>query len=739
MAPDTLPPAHEVVAFDDTCGPDVDLPALLGGKGAGLVEMTQRLGLPVPPGFILTTTLCRRYLAEGWPAPLEGQLDTHLERLAQRTGRRFGDPARPLLVAVRAGAPVSMPGMLETLLNVGMTPAIRDRLADEAGDGAFAADTWLRFCRMFAEVVLDLPREAVARAAASDGSLEGTRAATERVQRLAADLAPPGIPAEPRAQLRSAIEAVFRSWHAARAQVFRAREGVSEQLGTAVTVQAMVFGNLDDRSGTGVVFTRNPATGARELFGDYLPRAQGEDVVAGTHAVADLARLRRQLPTVYTELLAILDRLERHYRDLCDVEFTVSRGTLYVLQTRIGRRSPLAAVRIAVAMAEDPGFPLTKSEAVARVDAAILRRLAAVAPINPAATPVATGRPASPGVGVGVLCCDPTRAAELSAGGLAVVLAREATSPADVRGMVGAAALLTTTGGVASHAAVVARGWGIPAVTGVSTAAVSDAGITVGDLFIPAGETLTVDGSHGALYRGDQRAAGAVAIEDVHKLRQWAAELGVEPGAPAGLSATPSEARAVSLVEVVRTVQLKGLCPAAQVAAALATSAAAVEARITEAPALLRTTARGFALTPVGRSWVAAALAAERTAVDRAALDACYAAFTVLNVRFKRLVRAWQVAAAGGIDDTGIATMRAELGRVHAALLSVLATAAGQCPRLQSYAPRFVAALAQLEAGDRSMLASPLKDSYHTVWFEYHEELLALCGRDRLAEERAEQ
>jgi pyruvate,orthophosphate dikinase len=571
MSTEAVNPAREVVAFDDACSPDVDLPALLGGKGAGLVEMTQRLGLPVPPGFILTTTLCRRYLAEGWPAPLDGQLDEHLERLAQRTSRRFGDPQRPLLVAVRSGAPVSMPGMLDTLLNVGMTPAIRDRLAAEAGDGAFAADTWLRFCRMFAEVVLDLPRGEMASAASSDGSLAGKLAAAERVRRLAADRAHPCIPAEPREQLRSAIEAVFRSWNADRAKVFRALEGVSEQLGTAVTVQAMVFGNMDDRSGTGVVFTRDPASGAREPFGDYLPRAQGEDVVAGTHAVSGLDALRRQLPELHTDLLAILDRLERHYRDLCDVEFTVSNGSLYVLQTRIGRRSPLAAVRIAVAMAEDTGFPLSKGEAVARVDAEVLRRLADVAHISAAATPVANGRPASPGVGVGVLCCDPDRAAELSTEGDAVVLVREETSPADVHGMVGAAALLTTTGGVASHAAVVARGWGIPAVTGVSAAAVRDAGITVGDVFIPVGETVTVDGSSGALYRGDQRAAGAAEIEEVRKLRQWAAELGVEPGAPAGASTTTAAVRAVSLVEVVRNVQLKGLCPAAQAAAALAT------------------------------------------------------------------------------------------------------------------------------------------------------------------------
>jgi pyruvate,orthophosphate dikinase len=728
----------DVVAFDEPLAAEGDVAMLLGGKGAGLVEMTQKLRLPVPPGFVITTEVCRRYLAGGWPAGLDARIDIHLDRLAAATGRRFGGPGHPLLVSVRSGAPVSMPGMMDTLLNVGITPESRAWLAAETGDATFAADTWLRFCRMYAEIVLDLPKGDVASAAASDGSANGKLAAAERVERLAADLAHPGIPREPREQLRSAVEAVFRSWNSDRAKVFRAREGVSEELGTAVTVQAMVFGNLNDRSGTGVVFTRDPATGERRLFGDYLPRAQGEDVVAGTHAVSGLEALHSHLPDVHAELLAVLDRLERHYRDVCDVEFTVSQGTLYVLQTRIGRRSPLAAVRIAVDMAEDAAFPLSKAEAVARIDADILARLAGAAHIDPLATPLATGRPASPGVGVGVLCCDPDRAAELSGSGVRVVLAREETSPSDVHGMVGAAALLTTTGGVASHAAVVARGWGIPAVTGAAEVAVSDAGITIGGVFIPEGETVTVDGTSGAIFRGDQRTGGTVEIPEVQKIRQWAADLGVDPGGTAGPSGSGFQARAVSLVEVARTVQLKGLCTADKAAAALATSEATIEAAIESSAAFFKATVRGHALTPEGRAWLNEALGAERAAAHAVAADDCYTAFMVLNASFKQLVSEWQVAgAAGHPTPEQTVAMLGALREIHTGLAPVLGAADAQLARLSTYGRRFDAALASLQAGDLSMLASPLKDSYHTVWFEYHEELIALCGRDRLEEERA--
>jgi pyruvate,orthophosphate dikinase len=742
-SPDLLPQDDEatggaaaagllVVSFDDRLDPGVDLPSLLGGKGAGLVEMTQGLGLPVPPGFVITTAICREYLASGWSEALDRQLDEHLGGLAERTGRRFGDADAPLLVSVRSGAPVSMPGMMDTVLNVGMTAAVHDRLAAESGDPRFAADTWLRFCMMYAEIVLCVPPGEVDAAAASDGSAAGKRAAAERVRHLAAGCAPPGIPAEPRAQLRGAIEAVFRSWHSDRARVFRAREGISESLGTAVVVQAMVFGNLDDRSGTGVAFTRNPATGDPAPYGDYLPRAQGEDVVAGTHSVAGLEALHQQLPEVHGQLLDVLRGLELHYRDVCDVEFTVSAGQLYVLQTRIARRSPLAAIRIAVDMAEDPEFPLTRSEAVARVGEDVLRHQAESVTVAPAAVPVGRGLPASPGVGTGILSCDPDEAEELSRAGTAVVLAREDTSPADVHGMVGAAALVTTVGGVASHAAVVARGWGIPAITSLAAATVSDAGLTVGDTLLRLGELVTVDGGTGLLYRGDQRAARDGEDAEVRKLRQWAAEA-EESATPAPTPAAAAPLREVGLYEFARALQLKGLAQLDRLAAVLHTAEPDLEALIAGSPAMFKATPRGFALTPEGRAWVTEQLEQERDAADRQALEAAYERFLALNHSFKALVSGWQLA--NGNEDAWPPLVDGLAG-VHGGLLPLLLETAQVVSRLSHYAPRFESALDQVRAGDTTMLASPVKDSYHTVWFEYHEELIALCGRDRLTEER---
>lgn len=737
MAKGALPAAIATVAFDQPLPPGVEATALLGGKGAGLAEMTRHLGLPVPPGFTITTDVCRRYLAAGWPDDLDRESDVQLARLAERTGRRFGDADAPLLVSVRSGAPVSMPGMMDTLLNVGMTPRIRERLAEESGSAAFAADTWLRFCRMYAEIVLGLPVEEVAAAATHDGSAGAMLAASERLCRLAADAAAPGIPEEPRQQLRGAIEAVFRSWNAERARVFRAREHVSDAIGTAATVQAMVFGNLDGRSGTGVAFTRNPATGDPGPYGDYLPRAQGEDVVAGTHAVSGLEALRAQLPDAYDDLLAVLRRLERHYRDLCDVEFTVSAGRLYILQTRIGRRSPLAAVRIAVAMADDPDFPLSKAEAVARVAPETLSQIASSAQIAPGAVPLASGLAASPGVGAGLLCCDPDRAAELSTAGESVVLAREQTSPADVHGMVRAAAIVTATGGVASHAAVVARGWAIPAVTSLRGATIDGHGIRLGDTLIEPGTLLTVNGGTGQIYLGDRRAASTEEIEEVRTLRRWRAELEGAAGEPVHAD-RPAAVGGATLPELARLVQLKGLCTVAVAAAVLATDETAVERLFAEGETLFRATPRGMALSPAGRDWLAQQLEEERAGLDAAALNAAYARFLLLNQRFKRLVTDWQLSSTGGQTQAALAALAEAMDGLHAELEPLIEATAAHVPRLGRYAGRFEAAIARLRAGDASMLASPLKDSYHTIWFEFHEELIALCGRDRAAEERAE-
>ncbi|MCZ6545835.1 MAG: pyruvate, phosphate dikinase [Chloroflexi bacterium] len=724
--------APDLVAFADPLAADLDARAVLGGKGAGLVEMTQTLGLPVPPGFIITTAVSRRYLQSGWPDGLTASITEHLDRLGDQLGRRFGDAAAPLLLSVRSGAPVSMPGMMDTLLNVGLSPAVRERLAQESGDPRFAADTWLRFSRMYAETVLEIDIATIDEVAQSDGSAEGQSAAAQRLTDFAAGQGSP-IPDQPLDQLIGAVEAVFRSWNSDRAKVFRQRENIPDDLGTAVTIQAMVFGNLGDRSGTGVVFTRDPAGGDAQPFGDYLARAQGEDVVAGRHDVHGLDALQEQLPDVHTQLLQVLDRLERHYRDMCDVEFTVSDGVLHILQTRVGRRSPLAALRIAVAMAQDPDFPLTQAEAVARIDQDCLRELGAMGRVDPAATPLAQGLAASPGVGVGVLCCDADRAAELGTAGTAFVLARPETSPADVHGMVEACGLVTTRGGVASHAAVVARSWAIPAVTSLSGAVVEAGGLRIGDRFIALGELVTVDGGAGTIYEGDRREEGSPDLWELRTLREWAAELGVEPGQTAqdSESATQASRAAVTLLELVRTVQLKGLCTPERAAEAMTSELAPLEVLFAQNVALFKETKRGVLLSPEGREWMTEQIDAERAGIDADAIKDAYTRFDALNSHFKELVSDWQRTSAEGHSDDQWSELVASVESLHAGFEPILQDVVALCPRLAPYRARFTDALVALRGGDASMLASPLKDSYHTVWFELHEELIDLCGLKR--------
>ena len=716
--------------------------ALLGGKGANLAEMVN-LGIPVPPGFTVTTEVCAEYQQYGREKikrALKEEVTEGVKHMESVMGTVFGSAENPCLISVRSGARASMPGMMDTVLNVGMTEAVRDGTAAASGDSEFAADTWLRFCRLYSEVVLEVPKAEIDAAAESDSSVQGMLAAAERVRALAQRAG--GIPVDPFEQVRATVGAVFRSWMSDRARAFRGREGIAEDLGTAVTVQAMVFGNLDAASGTGVVFTRDPATGERAPYGDYLERAQGEDVVAGTHAVHGLEALRKQLPTAYEELLAVLARLERHYRDMCDVEFTVSKGRLYILQTRIGRRSPLAAVRMAVEMAEDPDFPLTRSEAVARVDAATLQQIASLGRVREGARPLAKGLPVSPGVGVGVLVTDPDRAADLSARGIAVVLARAETSPSDIHGMVGASGLVTTLGGVASHAAVVARSWSIPAVTSLEQAVVLAGGVRVngvrvGDVFVAEGETVTVDGSTGAFYEGDQREETSAVSTAVETLREWARELGIEPGSSVDHAAAEGRDADVSLLELARAVQLKGLCTPERAASALATAEHRIEELVDGNGGFFQTTPRGMMLSAEGREWVAEQLAAERSAADQAALNASYNHFMELNHRFKELVSNWQLMTADEQSDDRWSELVASVATIDAELAPVIEETAIHVARLGSYAGRFRRALAEMRGGDTSMLASPLKDSYHTVWFEYHEELITAGGRDRAAEERA--
>jgi pyruvate,orthophosphate dikinase len=507
---------------------DRTMAELLGGKGAGLAEMT-RLGLPVPPGFIVTTEACRAFLAAGGdPDGLWDQVDTALADLEQRSGLVLGDPARPLLVSVRSGAKFSMPGMMETVLNIGLNDEVVAALA-ERDEAHFAWDSYRRLAQMYGRTVLgvdgsrfdDLLTEARSAAGvATDAELD-----VAQLQRLTADFRAliveetgRELPQDARTQLREAVRAVFRSWNGERARLYRAHEGIPDDLGTAVNVVQMVFGNRGDRSGSGVCFTRDPVTGAPGAFGDYLPDAQGEDVVSGVRSPMDLSELHRRDPEVHDELSRHLAALEHHYRDLCDVEFTVERGRLFILQTRLGKRSPAAAFRIAVELADEGVIDL--DEALTRVNGHQLTTLLHPSFRVGAASPLAHGLAASPGAAVGQLVFDAATAMEWAGLGRAVVLARPETSPDDFGGMLAAKAVITSRGGLTSHAAVVARGLGKTCVTGIETMLVDPAARVAtfnGDHELAEGTVVSVDGTSGELFEGSreiQASVVATAIQD---------------------------------------------------------------------------------------------------------------------------------------------------------------------------------------------------------------------------------
>jgi pyruvate,orthophosphate dikinase len=467
------------LALDGSTLPDR---GLIGGKAWSVARM-RALGLPVPPAFVVTTRACSAYLAHGHlPDGLDADLDAGIAGLEAATGRRFGAGPRPLLVSVRSGAPVSMPGMMDTILNLGMTEATEAALAAEAGDAAFARDTHRRFLDLYAQIVL--------RAGGLHLEPGGNPAAWRAAIGIVAGEAPPG---EARAQLRAAVRAVFESWNGRRARRYREHHGIPHDLGTAVTVQAMVFGNLDAASGTGVLFSRNPLTGAAEPYGEYLPRAQGEDVVSGRFTPLPLAAMAAALPGPHGTLIRAAAILERASRDAQDIEFTVERGQLWLLQARAAKRAPEAAVRMAVEMAEE-GL-IDRAEALDRVSAEQVRMLLRprlVPGAAAAATVVAEGEGASPGVGAGRVVTDADAAEAAARAGEAVVLVRPTTSPEDVHGMIAAKAIVTEAGGATSHAAVVSRALGLPCVTGCG----------VGTLAVLAGAEVTVDGTAGRVWRG---------------------------------------------------------------------------------------------------------------------------------------------------------------------------------------------------------------------------------------------
>ncbi|MBZ9845847.1 pyruvate, phosphate dikinase [Mesorhizobium sp. CA5] len=520
---------------------------LLGGKGANLAEMCS-LGLPVPPGFTITTEVCNAYYANGrtYPGGLETDVVSALDHIGRITGRRFGDPSKLLLVSVRSGARASMPGMMDTVLNLGLNDETVEALAADSGDARFAYDSYRRFIQMYSDVVMGLDHEVFEEILedqkASLGHELDTGLTAQEWQgvislyktKVEEELGKP-FPQDPQEQLWGAIGAVFSSWMNNRAITYRRLHDIPESWGTAVNVQAMVFGNMGDTSATGVAFTRNPSTGERQLYGEFLVNAQGEDVVAGIRtpqniteaariaAGSDKPSLQKLMPDAFQAFVDISDRLEKHYRDMQDLEFTIERGKLWMLQTRSGKRTAKAALKIAVEMAKD-GL-ITREEAVARIDPASLDQLLhpTIDP-NAARDVIGTGLPASPGAATGEIVFSSSDAEDARAQGRKVILVRIETSPEDIHGMHAAEGILTTRGGMTSHAAVVARGMGKPCVSGAGSLRVDyKAGtlLSMGQTF-RKGDIITIDGGNGQVLKGAVAMLQPELSGDFAAIMEWA-------------------------------------------------------------------------------------------------------------------------------------------------------------------------------------------------------------------------
>jgi pyruvate,orthophosphate dikinase len=528
----TEPTTHKwVYLFDDGPGDDK---SLLGGKGAGLCEMT-RAGLPVPPGLVVTTEACNAFFDndKNFPEGMWEQVKDGLTKIEEKVGKKFGDPKNPLLVSVRSGAAFSMPGMMDTVLNLGLNEETVQGLAEQTGDLRFALDAYRRFASLFGEIVMGVAHEKFERVldrfkAQTQGGKDTDLAADHLREIITAEkqiilTEQSAIPEDPYEQLRVAIAAVFNSWMGRRAIDYRRINRIPDTLGTAVNVQAMVFGNMGAGSGTGVAFTRNPSTGKKELYGEYLLNAQGEDVVAGIRTPNPINQLKKELPEVYEQFASITDLLEKHYRDMQDCEFTIERGKLWMLQTRTGKRSGAAAVRVAVEMVYEK--LIDKATAVKRVSPEQLDQLLHPT-VDPKtnATVLATGLPASPGAAQGQVVFSPDEAEELAREGREVVLVRQETSPDDFHGMVAAQAIVTARGGMTSHAAVVARGMGKTCVSGAQALNIdySQQQFTVEGTVVPKGEWITVDGSTGRVFLGKVPTIQPQLGNDFYKLMTWA-------------------------------------------------------------------------------------------------------------------------------------------------------------------------------------------------------------------------
>jgi pyruvate,orthophosphate dikinase len=690
---------HHDLPFDQ-------LKLLVGGKAAGLNAMAVTLGLPVPPAFVITTGACNRFLAHGWPDGLDAEVREGMARLEAIVGRRFGDPSDPLLVSVRSGAPISMPGMMETILNLGLNHDTERGLAAASGDPAFAHDCHDRFHALYRDVV-------------------GVQV----------------VPTAPWDQLRGAIEAVFRSWNGDKARTYRTHEGIADSLGTGVTVQAMVFGNLGEESGTGVLFTRNPATGEASLYGDVVFSGQGEDVVAGTHDTLPVACLDERMPEVASELHRYAAVLEHHYADARDIEFTIERRRLWMLQDRTAKRTDPAALRMAVEMAEDPTFPLTREAAVRRVAAILASPPRHVVQGGDAGAPLTRGLGVSPGVVCGAIALTAEDAVVRADAGHDVILVRAETSPNDVHGMARACGILTATGGFASHAAVVARDWNTPAVVGASEVVPGEGSVAIAGRVLAAGALISIDGSTGEVFAGHAAGVKEV-VPEAKVLLGWARELGIAIGDEAEATDTAvrtADAGVPTADAALRMLVVRDFRDTASVAVSLGCGVDEATRILDSLLAAGLVTSRGdeFRLTADGK-----ALGQQRIAEDAAAwgsdlANAALDAFIVLDRRVKEVATAWQLkdgAPNPHTDAAYDASVLASLAPLHADVVALLAGAASGLPRLAQYGVRLTSAAEAVAAGNGRYIASPRVDSYHGAWFELHEDLILLAGRNRKEE-----
>ena len=512
--------------------------SLLGGKGAGLAEMT-RIGLPVPPGMTITTEVCRQYYKVGnrFPDGLKDQIQAGLAVIEQKTNKIFGDATNPLLLSVRSGAIFSMPGMMDTILNLGLNDVTVEGMAAATANRRFAFDAYRRFFQMFGDVVLEIPKHDFEELLTKRKEMQGVKfdqeltaesltALVADYKKLVIDQSGRPFPQDPVEQLFMAVEAVFRSWNNERAIIYRNLNRISHDLGTAVNVQSMVFGNMGDDCGTGVAFTRNPSTGEKALYGEFLTNAQGEDVVAGIRTPRPISELKDQMPEMYKQFVQAADTLEHHYKDMQDIEFTIERGRLYMLQTRNGKRTGRAAVQVAYDLVQEN--ILTPAEAIMKVEPAHIEQLMH-RQIDPKAklNVIAKGLPASPGAASGAVVFDADTAAKKAAEGIKTLLVRTETTPEDIHGMVAAQGILTSRGGMTSHAAVVARGMGKPCVSGCEALKIDylTQTATVAGQVIKAGDMLSIDGSTGRVILGSVPVVDAIFSKEYEQVLKWADSL----------------------------------------------------------------------------------------------------------------------------------------------------------------------------------------------------------------------